>query len=73
MVNDPDALSFTDFDYDSAGANGLHQAKALPSGTGDPVVFLGSTTGPSFTQETCSPLQVTWSVRPPARRSTSAH
>jgi hypothetical protein len=52
-----------DFDHDG-DANGLHQAKALPSGTGEPVVFLGSTTGPSFTQEKCSALQVTWSVRP---------
>jgi Delta carbonic anhydrase len=63
VVNDPHALSFADFDY-AGGASGLHQARALPSGTGDPVVFLGSTTGPSFTQQTCSPLQVTWSVRP---------
>jgi Delta carbonic anhydrase len=64
VVNDPNALSLADFDYDGDGTSGLHQVKALPSGTGDPVVFLGSTTGPSFTQETCSPLQVTWSVRP---------
>jgi len=28
------------------------------------VTFLGSTTGPSYTQAKCSPLQVTWSVRP---------
>ncbi len=44
--------------------NGLHQAKSLPEGTGTPVTFIGSTTGPSFTQATCSPLQVTWSVHP---------
>ena len=43
---------------------GLHQAKALPSGTGAPVVFAGSTTGPSYSESKCSPLQVTWSVRP---------
>lgn len=32
--------------------------------TGEPVLFRGSTTGPSYTQATCSPLQVTWNVRP---------
>ena len=64
VVNDPSALSFAAFVYDGNVANGLHQAKALPTGTGDPVVFHGSTTGPSYTQVTCSPLQVTWSVRP---------
>lgn len=64
VVNDKDALDFNDFDYDGTVRNGYHQAKAIPGGTGEPVVFLGSTTGPSHTQETCSPLQVTWSVRP---------
>lgn len=68
VVNDPSALSFADFVYDGNVANGLHQAKALPTGTGDPVTFYGSTTGPSYTQETCSPLQVTWSVRPACAR-----
>lgn len=43
---------------------GVHQPKGLPADSGLPVVFRGSTTGPAFTQETCSPLQVTWSVRP---------
>lgn len=65
VVNDAAALNFRDFDYaGAAAANGLHQAKSLPAGTGTPVVFRGSTTGPSFTQSTCSPLKVTWSVRP---------
>lgn len=64
VVNDPKALSFLDFDYDGNIVNGLHQAKSLPKGTGTPVTFIGSTTGPSFTQSTCSPLQVTWSVHP---------
>ncbi len=64
VVNDADALDFTEFGYDGNVINGYHQPKALPSGTGDPVVFLGSTTGPSFSQAVCSPLQVTWSVRP---------
>jgi hypothetical protein len=68
LVNDPNALDFRDFDYAGASVNGFHQPKALPSGTGEPVVFAGSTTGPSFSQEKCSPLQVTWSVRPQCAR-----
>ncbi len=44
--------------------NGLHQAKSIPSDTGAPVLFCGSTTGPSYDQSKCSPAQVTWSVRP---------
>ncbi|WP_299437320.1 delta-class carbonic anhydrase [uncultured Rhodospira sp.] len=64
VVNDDSALDFADFTYDSQMMNGLHQAKALPTGTGEPVVFPGSTTGPKYTQAECSPMQVTWSVRP---------
>ena len=63
VVNDPNALDFTDFAW-AGGGGEFHQAKALPSGTGEPVVFRGSTTGPSYTQSQCSPAQVTWSVRP---------
>lgn len=37
---------------------------SLPTGTGKPVVFAGSTTGSNYTQSACSPLQVTWSVCP---------
>lgn len=64
VVNDPEALDFNDFAYDGNVQGGYHQPLSLPSGTGDPVVFAGSTTGPSYTEATCSPLQVTWSVRP---------
>lgn len=64
VVNDPKALDFNTFAYDGNMANGLHQPKSLPTGTGDPVVFAGSTTGPKYTQSACSPLLVTWSVRP---------
>jgi len=64
VANDPQALNFADFTYGGNVVDGLHQSKALPSGTGTPVVFAGSTTGPSYTQSQCSPLQVTWSVRP---------
>ncbi|MWD26422.1 cadmium carbonic anhydrase [Aquicoccus sp. SCR17] len=68
VVNDPEALDFRDFAYGGPDAAGLHQPRALPEGTGEPVVFAGSTTGPSYTQEVCSPLQVTWSVRPQCGR-----
>lgn len=64
VVNDDNAPSFLDYAYGGHMANGLHQPKALPTGTGAPVEFLGSTTGPSYTQASCSPMQVTWSVRP---------
>ena len=64
LVNDSDALDFNDLDYDGNVVNGYHQAKAIPSDTGIPVVFAGSTTGPSYDEKSCSPLQVTWSVRP---------
>jgi hypothetical protein len=69
VVNDPDALDFASFGYaGAANEAGLHQPLALPTGTGEPVLFRGSTTGPSYTQATCSPLQVTWNVRPQCAR-----
>ena len=64
VVNDASAVNFLDLVYDGNIVNGYHQAKALPTITGSPVVFLGSTTGPKYTEQKCSPLQVTWSVRP---------
>lgn len=64
VVNNPQALDFRDFDYAGAAAAGRHQPRALPSGTGTPVEFLGSTTGTSYNASSCSPMQVTWSVRP---------
>jgi carbonic anhydrase len=54
LVNDPNALDFTE----------LKLAKDLPTNTGKPVEFLGSTTGPKYSEQSCSPYQVTWSVRP---------
>ncbi len=68
VVNDPDALNFMDYAYAGTAHDGLHQPKSIPSRTGDPVVFRGSTTGPSYTQSECSPYQVTWSVRPECAR-----
>lgn len=64
VVNDADALDFEYFTYEGTRRNGLHQPKELPGGTGAPVLFAGSTTGPKYTQSQCSPYQVTWSVRP---------
>jgi len=64
VVNDPDAMDFTTMGYTGSEVNGLDQAKMIPSSTGTPVTFRGSTTGPSFNQSVCSPAQVTWSVRP---------
>lgn len=68
VVNDPGALDFTAMDYAGAGAAGLHQAKMIPATTGDPVLFRGSTTGPSYDQINCSPVRVTWNVRPQCAR-----
>ena len=64
LVNDSNALDFTQMGFDGNMANGLYQAKAIPENTGDPVEFMGSTTGPSYNEQKCSPYQVTWSVRP---------
>ena len=64
LVNDKNALNFNDLTYDGNMVHGLHQAKALPTNTGKPVEFLGSTTGPSYNDQQCSPYQVTWNVRP---------
>ncbi len=68
VVNDPGALDFMDFAYAGTRRNGLYQPRALPANTGAPVVFRGSTTGPSYTQSKCSPVKVTWSVRPQCAR-----
>lgn len=62
LVNDKTASNFMDYDY-SNKKNGYHQPASIPSGK-LAVQFLGSTTGPSFDEKTCSPLQVSWSVRP---------
>lgn len=43
--------------------NSLYQALNIPNDTGAPIQYAGSTTGPGY-NETGSPFQVTWSVRP---------
>ncbi len=64
VVNDPDALDFTAMTYGGNVVDGRHQAKTIPSTTGKPVLFRGSTTGPSYDQSKCSAARVTWNVRP---------
>ncbi len=62
LVNDDKALDFTQLTAHGL-VNGLHQPSHIPTNTGKPVSYGGSTTGPSF-NTIGSPLQVTWSVRP---------
>ena len=64
VVNDPWALDFTAMASGGNIVDGWYQAKSIPSTTGEPVLFRGSTTGPSYDQLHCSPAAVTWSVRP---------
>lgn len=68
VVNDPDALDFNTMAYGGNIVGGLHQARSIPATTGEPVLFRGSTTGPSYDQRSCSPAQVTWNVRPQCAR-----
>ena len=68
VVNDPEALDFTALTYGGHMVDDLHQARMIPATTGEPVLFRGSTTGPSYDQSTCSPARVTWSVRPRCAR-----
>lgn len=44
-----------------------YQAINIPTDTGTPIEYAGSTTGPSY-NETGSPFQVTWSVRPKVKK-----
>lgn len=64
LVNDKNALNFNEMGNDGNMVNGYYQAQSIPDNTGKPVLFAGSTTGPKYSDSTCSPLQVTWSVRP---------
>lgn len=62
LVNDTSALDFGSLTKHSK-KNDLHQAINIPSNTGTPIQYAGSTTGPGY-NEKGSPFQVTWSVRP---------
>jgi hypothetical protein len=64
LVNDGHALDFSELDFEGNSVNGFLQPNALPKNTGTPVEFIGSTTGPNYSEQACSPLAVTWSVRP---------
>lgn len=62
LVNDDDALDFVELSKHKV-VDGVHQAVNIPTNTGAPVQYEGSTTGPSY-NEKGSPFQVSWSVRP---------
>lgn len=62
LVNDANALDFNELTAHGE-QGGVYQALNLPTNTGTPIQYAGSTTGPSY-NENGSPLQVTWSVRP---------
>ena len=62
LVNDDHALDFVALTHHEV-VDGLHQATNIPTDTGTPVQYAGSTTGPGY-NEAGSPFQVTWSVRP---------
>ena len=62
LVNDGSALDFNKVTAHGM-RSGLHQALNIPTNTGVPVQYAGSTTGPGY-NEKGSPLQVSWSVRP---------
>ena len=66
LVNDKDAADFGALTKLGV-INGYHQALNIPVDTGYPVQYAGSTTGPSY-NETASPLQVSWSVRPKVKK-----
>ena len=66
LVNDDSAANFTRLAHVET-IDGYAQAPNLPADMGAPVVYTGSTTGPSY-NETGSPYQVTWSVRPQVLR-----
>jgi hypothetical protein len=62
LVNDETATDLTDIAHIEE-VDGYYQVPNLPEDLGDAVTYAGSTTGPSYNQ-TASPFQVTWSVRP---------
>lgn len=66
LVNSASAASFGEFNYTGqAGASGRHQPKTLPSSSGTPVIYRGSTTNTAYNNaDRCSPAEVSWSVRP---------
>lgn len=66
LVNDSKALDFGELTKHGL-KNQLYQALNIPTNTGTPIQYAGSTTGPGY-NEKGSPFQVTWSVRPKVSR-----
>ncbi len=62
LVNDENALNFNELSQ-IEDINGRPQAVNIPTDTGTPLTYEGSTTGPAYNEEG-SPYKVTWSVRP---------
>lgn len=64
LVNDESALDFASLTAHAKTTDKYkNQAFNIPTNTGTPVQYKGSTTGPGY-NEAGSPLQVSWSVRP---------
>jgi len=62
LVNDKKALDFNSLTQHGQ-TNDLYQPLNIPTNTGAPVQYAGSTTGPGYNEQG-SPFQVSWSVRP---------
>ena len=62
LVNDDEALDFATLTAHDK-ATGKNQALNMPTDTGIPITYTGSTTGPGYNEEG-SPFQVNWNVRP---------
>ena len=62
LVNNRNAADFVTMAQHRV-IDGYHAAPNIPDNLGRPVVYSGSTTGPSYNMRP-SPYQVTWSVRP---------
>lgn len=66
LVNDANAADFVAL-TEIGEKNGYQQALNIPTDTGNPVQYAGSTTGPSYNEQG-SPFQVSWSVRPKIKK-----
>ena len=65
-VNDDNAANFMEM-TEYAVRDQYTQAINIPTDTGTPIQYAGSTTGPSYNEKD-SPYQVTWSVRPKVKK-----
>ncbi len=66
LVNDKNALDFYKL-TEYGTKDGYYQALNIPTNSGTPILYEGSTTGPSY-NEKGSPFQVTWNVRPKVQK-----